>query len=477
MITPEDTDQQGAELTVGLGIGADDDFMASAALGLRPGLGTARLIGRVGLFRDDAFQRQLARRSENGVATGFEMFDETQAWVLAGIIKQCLQTFLAFGQRQLSQILIALEQQIEGEVDQFVGLAFRQCGLKCCEIRRAVFIERADLPVDDGIRQVCRRCRNRRILGRPVQALTGLQRHLAVFDARLNAVAVELDLVDPAIARGWAFERFAKLRRYELRHRGLCRLFRCWLSLCRRIRGTFLRRQSMIAVPNGIRLNVAALHHERFWLPALAGGDRLHGSAGGDGGCVVFKDSRAILLDREIVVMLDQQPICALAAVAIIAHPHQHEAAMQPLTFQRKLEITLGERLFGRLVAFRLPVAAIPKHDRTAAILAFRYRTFEVAVVQRMVLDLDSQALVVRIERRSFGHRPGLEDAIEFEPQIIMQPRRVVFLNDEAPAVRRLQLRCAARLVRLLKIAFLLVSRELVAGHGSPRYKSASRLE
>jgi hypothetical protein len=37
--------------------------------------------------------------------------------------------------------------------------------------------------------------------------------------------------------------------------------------------------------------------------------------------------------------MLDQQPFGAFATVAIIAHPHEDEAAMQSLSFQRELEI------------------------------------------------------------------------------------------------------------------------------------------
>ena len=51
-------------------------------------------------------------------------------------------------------------------------------------------------------------------------------------------------------------------------------------------------------------------------------------------------------------------------------------------------------------IALRHPVAAVPQLHRAAAILAFRNGPFEVAVIERMVLDLDRQPLVVRIERR-----------------------------------------------------------------------------
>ena len=58
---------------------------------------------------------------------------------------------------------------------------------------------------------------------------------------------------------------------------------------------------------------------------------------------------------------------------------------------------------------------------------------FEIAVIERMVLDLDRQPLVVRIERGTARHRPGFEDAVEFQPEIVMQPGRVVLLDHEPP--------------------------------------------
>ena len=101
---------------------------------------------------------------------------------------------------------------------------------------------------------------------------------------------------------------------------------------------------------------------------------------------------------------------------------------------QRELEIALGQRLLRRLVAFRLPVAAIPQHDRAAAILAFGNGPFEIAIVERMIFHLDGEALVMRVERRAAGHGPGFEDAVEFKPKIVVQSRGVMLLNDETKA-------------------------------------------
>lgn len=222
-------------------------------------------------------------------------------------------------------------------------------------------------------------------------------------------------------------------------------------------------RQAMLAVPDRVRLDIGARHHERTRLAALAFGDLLHAAAGGDRSRVLLQDLRAILLDRMFVMMLDQQPVGSFSAIAIVAHPHQDETAMQPLAMKRELEVALLQGLFWRLAAFRLPVAAIPQHHRATAILTLWNRAFEVAIVERVILDLDHETLVVRIERWPLSHRPGFEHPVELEPQIIMEPCGVVLLDHEPPPVRRLDLHLAARFAGL-EIALGTVFREIV-GH------------
>ena len=53
------------------------------------------------------------------------------------------------------------------------------------------------------------------------------------------------------------------------------------------------------------------------------------------------------------------------------------------------------------------------------------------AVVVRVVLGLHREALFVAVERRSLGHRPGHEHAVAFEPEVVVQPRGGVLLDDE----------------------------------------------
>ena len=40
-----------------------------------------------------------------------------------------------------------------------------------------------------------------------------------------------------------------------------------------------------------------------------------------------------------------------------------------------------------------------------------------------MVLGLHGEALFAGIERRALGHRPRLQHAVAFEPEVVVQPR------------------------------------------------------
>ncbi|MHC2538449.1 hypothetical protein ACVJMY_008018 [Bradyrhizobium diazoefficiens] len=155
--------------------------------------------------------------------------------------------------------------------------------------------------------------------------------------------------------------------------------------------------------------------------------------------------------------MLDQQPVGALAAIAIVAHADQHPASVQLFAVQRELQVALPKTTLGII---GLPGAAVPQHDRAAAILAFRDRSFEIAIVERMVLDLDRQPLVVRIERGALRHRPGLEHAVELEAEIVVQPAGVMLLDHEASLFRRGYRGLAGGLRGLLEVPLLSIGGE-----------------
>src|SRR6476620_292585 len=131
---------------------------------------------------------------------------------------------------------------------------------------------------------------------------------------------------------------------------------------------------------------------ERSRTPSLASRYVVHRATGGHGGALV-QDRVLPALARERVAMLDQQPIGALFVLPI-AHPGEDPATPELLAFQSKIQLALVVRLL-RVVA--IPESAIPHHHRAAAVLALRNGAFEVAVVQRMVLDLYREPLVAGV--------------------------------------------------------------------------------
>ena len=154
--------------------------------------------------------------------------------------------------------------------------------------------------------------------------------------------------------------------------------------------------------PHGIGVGASPPSMNGFGAAALAGGDLRHRAAGGDR-AVLVQHRVAIAVARILVAVLDQQPVGSLAAGAIVLHPHQHPAAVQPLAVEREFEVALRPAPARRHAAFGLPVAAVPELHRAAAILALGDGALEVAIVERMILDLHRQPLVVRGRARALG--------------------------------------------------------------------------
>ena len=129
-------------------------------------------------------------------------------------------------------------------------------------------------------------------------------------------------------------------------------------------------------------------------------------------------------VERRPIRLLDQQPVLALF---VPAHADEIPAAFQPLAVQFEGEMALLQS--GVRIAFRLPGASVPEHHRPAAIFAFRDRALEGAIGQGMILGPHRQPLVGRIEAGPFGHGPAQQNAVQFQPEIVMQTRGVVLLD------------------------------------------------
>src|SRR5215471_6954542 len=147
--------------------------------------------------------------------------------------------------------------------------------------------------------------------------------------------------------------------------------------------------------------------------------------------------------------MLDQQPASALAIELGASHAHQHPAALEPLSVEREFQLALAQGFGRRQRTLDVPVAAIPQLHCATTVLSLGDISFEIPVVERVILHLDREALVVWIEGWAFCHRPGLKDAVEFEAQIVMQATGSMFLNNEAQPIQCRDLFSAARLTCL----------------------------
>ena len=80
--------------------------------------------------------------------------------------------------------------------------------------------------------------------------------------------------------------------------------------------------------------------------------------------------------------------------------------------------------------------AAVPDDDRAGAVVAWRDHALEVGVLDRVVLDVDGQALLFRAHRRPLRHRPALEHPVHLEAQVVVEAPRRVLLDDEQSAAR-----------------------------------------
>ena len=308
---------------------------------------------------------------------------------------------------------------------------------------------------------------------RPVLLLARQQLHFAVVEPRLRTIAVEFDLVQPIRpARRLIVERseterdeggrlrFDWMRGFAVsaplalgivcsglrfrswrRRRAFvfvvspCRRLRFSLSPCRRLAAilcNLLFERRLVFRFRLLRFllrlrAVRAIGVPHPLLAALARGDLLDRAAGHRRERLFFQYVLVARAAGFLVLAFDQQPIVVTVAACPRAHAHQMPAAVQLLAVEIENEMALGVALVR--IAFGKPAAAIPDHHGAAAIFAFGDRALEGVVFDRMILDMDGEAFFIGIEARAAGHRPALHHAVEFEPQIVMQPPRGVLLD------------------------------------------------
>ena len=127
------------------------------------------------------------------------------------------------------------------------------------------------------------------------------------------------------------------------------------------------------------------------------------------------------------VALLDEQPVL-LALLDL----HERPLAVELVAAQLEEELALLES-FAPILE-RDPLAAVPHDHAARAVVALGDDPLEVAVLERVILDLHGEALVVHVVRRALGHRPRPEDAVHLQAQVEMQTAGGVLVHDEQPA-------------------------------------------
>ena len=110
---------------------------------------------------------------------------------------------------------------------------------------------------------------------------------------------------------------------------------------------------------------------------------------------------------------------------------HERPDALEALAQQPHREPAVS------LLLEQLVGAAVPDLDGACSVLAGRDHTFEIGVVERVILDVDGEMPLPFAKRDALRNRPARQSAVAFEPKVVVEPPRIVSLNDEAELVPR----------------------------------------
>ena len=159
------------------------------------------------------------------------------------------------------------------------------------------------------------------------------------------------------------------------------------------------------------------------------------------------------------VFELAQQPV--LAAFAFLRlHADQQPFALHPFSLEHEVEVAVLD-IVRALALDRLPGAAVPQHHRAAAIFVCGDCALEGRVVHRVILGPHREPLCIGIGRRALGNRPAFQHTVVLQPQVPVQPGRVVLLDHEDPVLAAFA-RLTRRLLGAGKIALCVILGEWI---------------
>ena len=77
----------------------------------------------------------------------------------------------------------------------------------------------------------------------------------------------------------------------------------------------------------------------------------------------------------------------------------------------------------------------VPDDDGPGAVIAFGDNPFKILIVEGVIFHLYGQPFLGRVQGRPFGHRPALQHALQFQPEIVVQGPGRVFMHHKNQVV------------------------------------------
>src|SRR5262249_31385796 len=255
-----------------------------------------------------------------------------------------LQQPLAIDERRFGEVVSLAIQHIEDVVPEAIPPADLQVRLQIVEARNTVLILDDNFAVDQGgaepkLRDSVRGTAKTRC---PVERLAREQARFAPVHARLDSIAVVLDLVNPF----WTARGLVAGRREAWLQEGRQQALAC-------ARGLADVREKAPSPPRGCGALLVVAPQR------ACRGKLLVGASADVRGDFLIGDFRVAGFAGEPVVGLDEKPGLGLLPAP---RPHADEMpiTLEPRTVEPKGEVALGEPLVG--IALRNPAALIP-HD------------------------------------------------------------------------------------------------------------------
>src|SRR6516225_9261432 len=126
--------------------------------------------------------------------------------------------------------------------------------------------------------------------------------------------------------------------------------------------------------------------------------------------------SARVAIGGLVVRLLPQQPVVVAAAGA-----DQVPTPAELVPEQLELELAARVLLADVLGLERAIGAAIPHDHGAGAVVAGRDHAFEVRILERMVLDVHRETLLLGAHRGALRHRPALEHALHLETEVTVE--------------------------------------------------------